>query len=356
MTEETPQQKMTSRLNTLHWDLEKLQSSARLSSVRDSIEDLDTAVHGLTACIDDLRKRGYVFGKGLESKANSFKEQWKPAQEKVLREIQHQVPLLELDLRPLESQIAQVQGRANTPAAIEATVTHLEGALDAFEDRVRAIESNLRGMYDSFSGEINEFKAGLDRVSWMLQQFSEATFQLLPAEGAVMAVKAVYSKDAKMGKEDPEGNLYITDQRLFYEQKQEVATKKILFITTEKEKVQKLLLEVPVALVDQVKASKKGLFGNEDHLELSFKPGAPVVSAWFHLDGQDCNGWQGLLGQVRSGDLDAERAVAVDPDQVRKARSAPGKCPSCGAPVTQVVLRGMDSIKCEYCQFVMRLD
>jgi hypothetical protein len=356
MTEETPQQKMSSRLNTLHWDLEKLQSSARLSSVRDSVEDIETTVNGLAACIGDLRKRGYVFGKGLENKATSLLLQWKPVQEKVLREIQHQVPLLELDLRPIESQVAQVQGQANTPAAIESTVTRLEGVLDTFEDRVSAIENNLRGMYDSFSREVNELKAGLDRLSWMMQQFAEATFQLLPAEGAVMAVKAVYSKDAKMGKEDTEGILYLTDQRLFYEQKQEVATKKFLFITTEKEKVQKLLFESPVALVDQMMASKKGLFGNEDHLELSFKPGAPVVSAWFHLDGQDCNWWQGLLGQVRSGELDADRAVAVDPEQVRKAKSAPGKCPSCGAPVTQVVLRGMDNIKCEYCQFVMRLE
>ncbi|MBE0696708.1 MAG: hypothetical protein IH586_07280 [Anaerolineaceae bacterium] len=356
MAEETPQQKMGRRLNSLHWDLEKLQASARLTSVRDAVEDMDTMINGLSSRVEDLRKRGYVFGKGLESKASGLAEQWKPIQEKVRREIQHQVPLLELDLRPLESQVAQVQGRESTPAVIEAPVIRLEGELETFKDRVSAIENNLRGMYDSFAKEVNGVKATLDRVSWMLQQFAEATFQLLPAEGAVMAVKATYSKDAKIGKEDPEGILYLTDQRLFYEQKEEVATKKILFITTEKEKVQKLLLEVPVALVEQAKASKKGLFGNEDHLELSFKYGAPVISAWFHLDGQDCNGWQALFGQARSGDLDADRAVVVDPEQVRKVKSAPGKCPSCGAPVTQVVLRGMDNIQCGYCQFVMRLE
>lgn len=356
MAEETPQQKMASRLNTLDWDLEKLQSNARMSSVRDRVEDIQTTVTGLLPCIEDLRKRGYVFGKGMDEKAKTLAVQWKPVHEKVLREVQRQVPLLELDLRPLENQIAQVRGRANTPAAIESTVTRLEGSLDTFEDRVGAIEKNLRGMYDSIEREVSALKARLDQVSWMLQQFAEATFQLLPAEGAVMAVKATYSKDAKISKDDPEGILYLTDQRLFYEQKQEVATKKILFITTEKEKVQKLLLEAPVALVEQIKASKKGLFGNEDHLELFFKPGAPVVSVWFHLDGQDSSGWQGLIGQVRSGDLQSDRAVAVDPEQVRKVKSAPGKCPSCGAPVTQVVLRGMDSIKCEYCQFVMRLE
>jgi predicted nucleic acid-binding Zn-ribbon protein len=356
MTEATPQEKMKTRLNSLEWKLESLQSSARLSSMRDAVEDLDTAINGMLPRIEDFRRQGYVYGKGLEGKAQILGEQWKPIHVKVISEIQRQVPRLESDLRPLESQIAQVKGRAATPAAIESTVTRLESTLEAFEDRVSAIETSVRGMYDSFSKQVDEVKVTLNQVDEMLQQFAEATFQLLPDEGAVMAVKAVYSKDARISKEDPEGFLYLTDQRLFYEQKQEIATKKILFITTEKEKVQKLLLEVPVALVEKVVASKKGLFGNEDHLELNFKHGAPVVSAWFHLNGQDSSWWQGLIGQVRSGELTGERAVAVDPEQVRKVKSAPGKCPNCGAPVNQVVLRGMDNLTCEYCQFVMRLD
>lgn len=356
MAEETPQQKMSRRLSALQNELERLQSSARLSNVRDSVEDLDALVNGLPARIQDLRQRGYAFGKGLESQSSDFAARWKPVQEKALKEIQNQLPLLEQDLRLLESRITQVQGRANAPDAIEATVTRLESELKTLKDRVSAIENNVRGMYDGFSREVYELKAGLDRAGWMLQQFSEATFQLMPVEGAVMAVKAVYSKDAKVNDDDPEGILYLTDQRLFFEQKEEIATKKFLFVTTAKEKVQKLLLEVPVMLIERVLASKKGVFGHEDHLELSFKPGAPVISAWFHLDGQDCNKWQGLLGQARSGELDADRAVAVDPEQERKVKSAPGKCPSCGAPVTQVVLRGMDSIKCEFCQFVMRLE
>lgn len=356
MAEETPQQKMNRRLNALHSDLKSLQSSARLANVRDSVEDIDTLVNGLPSRIQELRQRGYVFGKGLEKKAGDLAAQWKPIQEKALKEIQLQVPRLEADLRPLEGRVALVQGRSSDPQAIEPTVTRLESELKSIKERASAIENSVRGMYDGLSREVNVLKADLDRTSWMLQQFTEATFQLLPTEGPVMAVKAVYSRDSKVGDDDPEGILYLTDQRLFFEQKEEIATKKLLFITREKEKVHKLLLEAPVVLVERVLASKKGLFGHEDHLELSFKPGAPVASAWFHLDGQDCNRWQGLLGQARSGEFDADRAVAVDPAQEHKVKSAPGKCPSCGAPVTQVVLRGMDSITCEFCQYVMRLE
>jgi hypothetical protein len=149
--------------------------------------------------------------------------------------------------------------------------------------------------------------------------------------------------------------LYLTDQRLIFEQKEEVATKKFLFIATDKQTVQKLMLEVPVVLVEKAETSKKGLFKNEDHLTLTFGHGAPVRSAWFHLEGQDCNAWQALINRACAKDFENERAVALDQKVVEKVRSVPTKCPNCGAPLNQQVLRGMDSVTCEYCQHIVRI-
>ncbi len=354
-TTQTPEQQMNSRLSTLRSKMKDLQSGVRLSAARDRVEDLSTLVSGLPARINELRQRGYVFGKGYEPRANELASQWRPLQDGALREIGRQTPQLEAELRPLENRLSLVQARASTPDAIQSTVAQLETDVNAFADKVKAVENSIDGMYNSFSTEVSKLKVELDRLDWMLQQFAQATFRLLPSEGAVMAVKATYSKDENMGKDDPQGILYLTDQRLFFEQKQEIATKKMLFITTQKEKVHQLLLEAPVELVDGVQASKKGLFGNQDHLKVTFKPGVAVYMAWFHLDGQDCNQWQGLIGQARGHEFDDDRAVPLDPELVKKAGAAPSKCPNCGAPVTQVVLRGMDSIRCDYCQYVIRL-
>jgi hypothetical protein len=67
----------------------------------------------------------------------------------------------------------------------------------------------------------------------------------MPTEAAVFAVGVVSLQGSKGSPDDPKGILYLTDQRLIFEQKQEIATKKFLFITTEKQKVQKLVFEVP---------------------------------------------------------------------------------------------------------------
>jgi hypothetical protein len=78
-----------------------------------------------------------------------------------------------------------------------------------------------------------------------------------------------------------------------------------------------------------------------------------MQNAHLHLHGQDCNAWHGLINQVKAGNTN--RAIEVDQSAIDKVKTAPTQCPVCGGAVTQPVLRGMDSIKCEYCGAVMRL-
>jgi len=167
-------------------------------------------------------------------------------------------------------------------------------------------------------------------------------------------VKAVWCKTGKEQKGDPAGILYLTDQRFLFEEKEEVATKKVLFIATEKEKRQVLQLEAPVALVDKVEISKQGLLKNEDHVEVHLSTGAPVAIADFHIWKENTS-WQALINRAKVKDFDMGRAMAVDQAAVAKVKSAPTQCPSCGGIINQEILRGQDNLTCEYCGFVIRL-
>jgi hypothetical protein len=352
----SPQEKLASLLSSIQFDLNNLQSSVQLSSARDALEDMDARINGLPARIKDLRVRGYVFGKTFENKTADLRRRWLTVHSSVQNEISRQAPRLQAELSPLETQYVQVKSRAQFPSTALPAAERLKIALDTLENKVRSTESTIRGLYDSFSSEVSVFKTELDRVDWTLKQLAQGCFQLLATEGCVMAVEATFSRDDdKMEKDDAKGVLYLTDQRLIFEQKQEIATKKILFIATEKQKVQQVVLDVPVDMVEKVEAMKKGMFGNQDHLTILFKVGAPYRQVWFHLDGQDCQLWNGLIGRARTGDFNNDRAVAIDKKAEEKVRSAPSQCPNCGAPISATVLRGMLSITCEYCQFVIRL-
>ncbi len=345
-------QELANQIDRLQRRVDSLQSEVHLTRLRDQAEDLSTTAGGLIETVKELRARGYPFEKALDGKAADLERQWRALRPRVLKEIDRQASDLERNLGRVENRLRRSTARTRRRKAPQAALEQAEAAVDTLEEKVRSAERSIEGMYDTFQTEVNELAGHLTSVDWMLDQVAEAKFQLLPTEAGIMAVKARWQRE---GEDEPEGILYLTDQRLLFEQKQDIATKKVLFFTTEKEKVQQLLLEAPVVQIENAEATKRGVLGHEDHIDITFGSGGPVAAAHFHLDGQDSNEWQGLIGRVKAGDFDQDRAVELDEEAVQKARAAPSKCPSCGALISQPVLRGMDSLKCEYCGYVIRL-
>ncbi len=354
MTNPSLAEEVKSDIRSLQSSLLELQSSVRLSDIRDNVEDLQTSVNGMNQRIESLRESGYAFEKSLEEKAADFVKQWGMLKGNLHTQIEREAQKLERSLRPLESQITQLAGQSGAPAALRPRVSRLRSQVESLEGKVEATAQSIRGGYDQFNSDVQKVKSHLSQLEWMLNEFSEATFDLLATEGAIMAVKAVWAKDGKERKDDPEGILYLTDQRLLFEQKEKIATKKVLFITTEKKLVQELRWEAPVALIEETKARKEGFMNKDDFIEIHFGKGAPFGSAHLHI-WQSGDEWKALLKRTKAKEFDSTRAIAIDEAAAEKVKDAPTECPSCGGTINQVVLRGMDSITCEYCGAVIRL-
>jgi predicted nucleic acid-binding Zn-ribbon protein len=351
----TPAEQLASDIRSLQQSINSLQSDVKLSSLRDAVEDLDTHITGLRQRVKDLRSQGYAYEKGLEDKVVDLARRWQTTKPSVQIQINQQAAGLEASMRTLETQMTQLAAKSSNVMLGRTAYNQVKSAADNLESRASAAANAIRGAYDTIESEQSQLDTHLDQVEWMLQQLGEACFQLLPTEAGIMAVEAVWLEDDREDKDDAKGVLFLTDQRLIFEQKQEVATKKVLFITTERKKVQEVDFEVQVPLIESIKATKQGLFKNEDHLELNFASGAPTHKTRFHLFGQDCNEWQRLINQAKSKEFDRERAIKIDEAVVEKVKSAPTECPSCGGKITQVVARGMDTLTCQYCGSVIRL-
>ncbi len=354
MATPNPALQITEEISNLQSRINSLQESVQLIKARDAVEDVQTTVKGMAQRILSLRTRGYVFEKDLEAQAQALVESWALLYPNLQSQINLQSSSLVSSLRPIELQMPQLASIAGNPAVARGLLTSLQSAVDQVESKVTAAGKTIEGMYDQFNNQVYAATKHLNDIEYLVTQLAEASFQLLPTEAGIAAVKAVWCKTGKEQKGDPEGVLYLTDQRLIFEQKEEIATKKVLFVVTEKQKVQGLQLEAPVALVEKVDTSKQGMLKNEDHIEIHFLSGAPVQTANFHI-WQENTVWQGLINRARSKDFDKGRAVALDQVAVDKVKSAPAQCPSCGSNITTVVLRGMDTITCEYCGHVIRL-
>jgi hypothetical protein len=133
-----------------------------------------------------------------------------------------------------------------------------------------------------------------------LTQRDEAKFQLRAGEGVVIGAKATWLRSQE---DHPEGVLYLTNQRIIFEQKQKVATKKFFFISTDSKLVHQALLEVSIKAIEEVTATKKGFFRNKDHLEMTFASEMSVPAAYFSLHSHGSVSWNELVRQAKSADL-----------------------------------------------------
>ncbi len=347
----SPQEQIKRDIASAQSQLRSLVEKVKLASVRDRYSTLDNEINNMPMRIQKVRDRKYAFKRILESEARSFQQQWLNKRGAIQNQITLESNALQNQLRPLENRVNALS-LGSSPAAV---VSLIKNELTSFDQKVTAAERSVTEMFDDLSSEVNKVKSQLTQIEKTLELSESASFGFLPTESVVRAVKATWTRDEKEDKEDPEGYLFLTDQRLIFELRDEVATKKVLFFTTERKKVQQLQFEVPVFSISNAKATKQGVFKNEDWLELEFEPGAFARSAKIHLDGQDCNEWQALINQVKSREMDADRAFAVDEAAVEKVKSAPVICPSCGGTLSRPVLRGMETITCDFCGRVIKL-
>jgi len=354
MATPTPQQQFDSDFSALQVAIKRLQDAARLNSARGAVERLDADIGVLPGQIAALRTQGYAFEKGLELEAMQIQAEWHGIESLTRSQIETQAAPLQAELRVLEGQMSQLAAQRANPTLARPQLERLKTSIQTLTSKTEAAERTISSAYQPISGKVSALKFRLQKLEWMMKQLAEASFKLLATESGIMAVKAVWCKDVKERPEDPDGVLYLTDQRLIFEQKEEIATKKVLFITTAKEKVQALKWEAPFALVEEVKPSKQGMLKNEDHLDIRFGPGAPLQTVHLHI-WQEASEWVQLINRAKTRDFDQTRALKIDEAAQEKVKAAPSQCPSCGANITQVVLRGMDSIKCEYCGYVIRL-
>jgi predicted nucleic acid-binding Zn-ribbon protein len=353
MADQTLADQVKNDINNLQSSLRELQGTVRLTDIKDRVEDLGSEVKGLDQRIKSLRQLGYAFEKGLEGQASDLHREWLKMEPGIKTRIEKESQELTRSLNPLENQITAVAGDSTAPASLQPRVERIKSQVETIEGKVEAIEDSISGEYDGYSSKVSKLKYHLTKLEWTLTEISEAGFDLLATESAIMAVKAVWAKGEKQTKQDPEGVLYLTDQRIIFEQKEKVATKKVLFVATEKKLVQETLWEIPVVLVEEVKSRDEGFLGKDDYIDLQLKSGAPFDVCHLHIwhPGDE---WVALINRAKDGDFDQTRAIPISEEVIQKVKNAPTKCPSCGGAVNQVILRGMDTLNCEYCGDTIR--
>lgn len=328
------------------------QAGVNLSSISSAIGSIDAAVRKLPTELSQLRGRGYAHAGQLEERIQGISQQWRTTRPRVESSLRNQQA-------SLRSEANQVEQAVQRMTALNASSLSLaRSAVEGLESQLRTASSSLEGLYSDMEIELHEIENDLRKVSKMLDLIDASPeIQLRKSEGPLLAVLAEWRKD---GKEGPDGNLILTDQRLLFEQNEQVATKKLFgLFATEKETVRNLLFDVPAYEIESAKASEEGGFlgmGKEDILDFVLGPSAPITRARFHLKGQDSEEWVMWINRVKSGEIDSFRHAQFR-EEVQEAASLslsfPSQCPTCFAPVPTPP-RGVTSVTCDFCGAIIK--
>lgn len=326
---------------------QSIESRAEFSAVQSAIGNIESAVTRLPVELQQLRDRGYLHAGRLDQRISDLRSQWRSTRVRVDssvrtrgREIRQEVEETKLVVNRMSVNDGDSIKRADT-------------AVSSLDSQVSAALAGVEGLYSQLQSDLQQIEAELCKVSEMLGVIDASPeITLRDAEGPLACVKAEWEQD---GDEGPDGHLLLTDQRLIFEQNEEIVTKKRFgLFASEKQAVQRLLFDVPAYEIESATAHEAGGFlgmGKDDKLELVLGASSPVARARFHLKGQDSDEWVTLIQRVKSGEIDADRhqQFAAEAEAAAELVHAfPTQCPNCFA-ATPIPPRGARSIVCEFC-------
>jgi hypothetical protein len=332
------------KIDSLRTRMQAAQKTALLGGTREKAGDLDRSTNSMLKLAADLRERGYAWEKDLEGKCIDARENWAAVRPQAMSAIERETEALRARTSDADWRFNNAIVQATNLDSAAQALAEAEQAVAGLESAAKAADDAIDGMFEKLQTDVGALERKMKSTLEQLDLAAKSKIGWLAGESLVRAVKAKWDRD---GKDDPNGHLFLSDRRLAFERNEEVATKKTLFIVTEKKRMQDVMLDEPLDRLLDLEPSKRGLLGHEDHLDARY--GARCSSAHFHIDGQDCKDWQLTLRRMKAGELEASRAVPVSEAEKARLANAPSKCPVCAAPFEAPILRGQTSIKCAYC-------
>jgi uncharacterized protein YukE len=321
-----------------------------LASLVNLVQDVDGKLQQVDRALDDVRARGYRFGRDWEPQMEELYQRWTRQHDQAMRLIDDERHMLQNAAYDVEQLLSQASHNGRLIGTVESRIHTLQNNVRQAEMRVRDIFDTTREQVDALQEEVRQAHDVLEAVD-------SASFNLYPDEHAVAAGEAVWVDDPA----EPEGVLFLTDRRVIFEQRQEITTKKVLFIATEKELIQEKLWESPVGAVEELEAEDERAFLRRRELltlRFSERTRDTPSDVTLQLRRSDNETWRGLIRRVKSGQIEAERFGAPEPeqqlaDQIEAEsedaeRALPTVCPNCGAPLPPI-FKGMQQVLCDYC-------
>lgn len=295
-------QEIAAEVSSLQYALDELYGKSTFHEVVEDVHALDNDIIHMLDLLESARDGGYVYEKDLEADAYDLLSEWEDIHPRVMEDIEREGRSMQNGLNAIVGQIGQLNGHLERASAAGRLLRLVQTQVNGLLNQAGNTERAIRSRYEAIRSDVSVLNGKLNRIHWALKQLKQAKFSLGEGENLVATCKTRWDQT---GDDDPEGLLFLTNKRLIFERKEKIATKKILFITTEKKLVHEVLVDETVSEIAGAKAESKGLFGHQDFLAVKFANRKLGVVA-FHLEGQNAEYWAALVGKVKAGKIEKD--------------------------------------------------
>ncbi len=208
---------MSAEIAALQKNLNQLVEASQLSGAYQAIGAIEDRLTQIPLTLAALRKRGYIHSGLLEDRLIALDQQWDGLREQVESQLKSQSRALQRQLAKIELQVRRLNTKPD-----QVTLIATQGAVERLESKIDATANNLSSLSDGIESELRSIDRELQKVDWMLDRLDETSeIDLSAIEAPLTAVKAIWQQQEDEG---PEGILFLTDQHLFFEQREEIVT------------------------------------------------------------------------------------------------------------------------------------
>ncbi len=312
----------------------------QLNEAENLVNSVDDSIIKLPARVTGLRQMNYLLQPNLEVDQQKAVSSWAMLGATLRSDIMNRAASLRPELDFIERELNAYRSTTSLRAG---GLNNLTSRLSVQKSQINDISTRVRSQLAQITSVLRPIEKEIASAEETVKRTSTASFKWKQGETPVISIPA------KNMKENVEGILTLTNQRLIYEVEKEVVLKKILFLATEKKTERQVYIDKPIGTVSKISKGKVGLFEGEG-LYIDFKQDTPqlVVDAY----GDDADETIKLFNQISSGqiDLDLSKTKPADKEPAEKRLIT---CPYCGAPYRDEIYRGQISVQCKYCSTVI---
>lgn len=337
-----------SKFAALQTRAKRLFSDAKLAEIARDVSDTTADVAKLPGELARLRSRGYMFASYLEHKIEVLSGHWNSARQEVERAMDDESRQLRAQVQQVENLLAATESQLNNMIGLLKAMPALEQGIDNLESSIKTAETRIKNLFATLERDVSQTVEQLQELQAHLDQRDKASFPFLTGENIFLTASGEWVAAGKGG-QDPDGILFLTDQRLIFEQNEK--TGKTLGLFGGKH-TQEIKWEFPLQQIEKVEAENKGLFGGKDMLHFTLGAGARYPRITVEVKGKArCKFWAAQIERMMRGETKDERAIPLDAD-LETLDSAPTTCHVCGATLPPLTV-GQTQITCQYCGSVI---